>query len=159
MPAATIQRQPPSVRLIRGDDYAQWRPLWDGYNAFYGRSGPTALDERVTAQTWERFFDAGQAMRAHVAEIDGVVVGIVHALQHQSTSRLADVCYLADLFTHQAYRGRGIARALIQAVVDAARGAGLSRVYWTTHTSNETARVLYDRMAENRGFIVYALEL
>ena len=30
------------VRPIRREDHAAWRPLWDGYNAFYGRSGETA---------------------------------------------------------------------------------------------------------------------
>ena len=98
-------------------------------------------------------------MRAHVAELDGRVVGIVHTLVHRATSRLADVCYLADLFTDPAHGGRGIAHALIQAVIDASRQAGHSRVYWTTHTTNATARVLYDRMAEHRGFIVYGHEL
>ena len=46
------------VRPVRREDYAGWRPLWDGYNAFYERAGPTALPEAVTAMTWARFFDA-----------------------------------------------------------------------------------------------------
>ena len=48
-----------TIRFVTRQDYAQWLPLWDGYNAFYGRSGATALDERITAVTWDRFFDAG----------------------------------------------------------------------------------------------------
>jgi len=32
------------VREIARGDYEAWLPLWDGYNTFYGRSGPTALD-------------------------------------------------------------------------------------------------------------------
>ena len=147
------------VRPAHRNDYAAWRPLWDGYNAFYGRSGPTALDERITAQTWERFFDDREAMHADVAELDGRVVGIVHSLFHRSTSRLADVCYLQDLFTDASCRGRGVGRALIQRVIDRAREAGSSRVYWTTQTTNAAGRALYDKMAEHRGFIVYAHEL
>lgn len=148
-----------SVRPVRRQDHAQWRPLWDGYNAFYGRSGPTALDERITAQTWERFFDAREAMHAAVAEADGRIVGIVHSLFHRSTSRLADVCYLQDLFTDPAFRGRGAGRALIEHVVAQARAAGSSRVYWTTQTTNAAGRALYDKLAEYRGFIVYSREL
>lgn len=149
----------PLVRPIRRDDYAGWRPLWDGYNAFYGRSGATALDEAVTAQTWERFFDPREQVHALVAEDDGRLVGIVHFLFHRSTSRLADVCYLQDLFTDEAARGQGVGRALIRAVLDAARQAGSSRVYWHTQASNEAGRALYDKMAEHRGFIVYSHEL
>jgi hypothetical protein len=40
-----------TTRAIRNTDYDQWRPLWDGYNAFYGRSGETALAESTTAVT------------------------------------------------------------------------------------------------------------
>jgi GNAT superfamily N-acetyltransferase len=149
----------PLVRLIRRDDYPQWRPLWDGYNAFYGRSGPTALDERVTVQTWERFFDAAEPVNAFVAELDGRIVGIAHFVFHRSTSRLADVCYLQDLFTEEACRGQGVGRALIQLVLDTAKDAGSSRVYWTTQATNVAGRALYDKMADHRGFIVYSHEL
>ena len=31
-----------AIRDIAPSDHEQWLPLWDGYNAFYGRSGPTA---------------------------------------------------------------------------------------------------------------------
>lgn len=147
------------VRPIRREDHAAWRPLWDGYNAFYGRSGETALDERTTARTWERFFDAAEPVHAFVAEVDGRVVGLVHYLFHRSTTRLTDVCYLQDLFTDPALRGRGVGRALIEAVAAAAREAGSSRVYWQTHTTNAAGRALYDKVAEHRGFIVYAREL
>jgi len=41
---------------VRRSDLARWLPLWDGYNAFYGRSGQTALDPEITRVTWERFF-------------------------------------------------------------------------------------------------------
>lgn len=158
-PTETIVVPVPLARPIRREDYPQWRPLWEGYNAFYGRSGPTALDERVTAQTWQRFFDAAEAMHAHVAELDGSIVGIVHFLFHRSTSRLVDVCYLQDLFTAEACRGQGVGRALIQSVLGAAKEAGSSRVYWTTQTTNVAGRALYDKMAEHRGFIVYSHEL
>jgi len=32
-------------------------------------------------------------------------------------------------------------------------------VYWQTHQSNTTARALYDKVAVNEGFIVYAVDL
>src|SRR5262249_16831174 len=129
-----------------------------GYNAFYGRSGPTALREEITRATWERFFDSCEPVKAIVAEESGHLVGIAHYVFHRSTTRLDDICYLQDLFTAGHARGRGIGRRLIGAVYEAARDAGSSRVYWHTQTTNQAGRALYDKVAKHLGFIVYSHE-
>ena len=143
------------IRPISPDDLAAWRPLWEGYNAFYGRAGATALPEATTRTTWARFFDASEPVHALVAEDSGRLVGLAHYLLHRSTSQVAPVCYLQDLFTDPGARGQGVGRRLIEAVYAEARGLGCRRVYWQTHESNATARGLYDRVAERSGFIVY----
>jgi len=148
-----------TIRPLLPGDYAGWRPLWDGYNAFYGREGGTALPESITAKTWERFLDRHEPVHALVAVERDQIVGLVHYLFHRSTTRLADVCYLQDLFTLPAMRGRGVGRRLIEAVYEAAGAAGASRVYWQTQEFNSTARALYDKLAKFGGFIVYTQEL
>lgn len=150
---------PLTIRAIAPTDYDAWRPLWDAYNAFYERVGPTALPEEITRATWARFFDANEPVFAIVAEQNGQLVGLTHYLYHRSTTRLHDVCYLQDLFTVNELRGQGIGRRLIGAVCDAARAAGCSRVYWQTHTTNSAGRLLYDKVAAHKGFIVYSHEL
>jgi ribosomal protein S18 acetylase RimI-like enzyme len=65
------------------------------------------------------------------------------------------VCYLEDLYTLEAARGQGVARALIEAVYARAREAGVRSVYWQTHESNTVAMRLYDKMAARFGFVVY----
>ena len=147
------------IRRILRSDYGDWRRLWDGYNAFYGRSGPTALPEQITQETWERFFNPSVPVHALVAEESGRVIGLGHYIFHRSTTRLHDVCYLQDLFTAEELRGRGVGRRLIEAVYEAARDAGGSRVYWQTKATNRAGRALYDKMAQHDGFIVYAQEL
>ena len=147
------------VRPVERADYAGWRPLWDGYNRYYGRHGTSALPENITAATWERFFSPKEPVHALVAEEGGRVIGIAHYLFHGSTTRLNDVCYLHDLFTAEQLRGRGVGRRLIHAVYEAARAAGSSRVYWQTKATNAPARALYDKIAEHQGFIVYSHEL
>ena len=148
-----------AVRALRREDHAGWQRLWDGYNAFYGRSGATALAPQISAATWARFFDPTEPVFAAVAEQQGAVVGLVHYLFHRSTTRLGPVCYLQDLFTDAACRGQGVGRALIGEVCAQARLAGASRVYWQTHTTNEAGRTLYDKVARHLGFIVYSHEL
>ena len=144
-----------TIRAVRRGDYDQWLPLWDGYNAFYGRSGPTALAPEITATTWQRFFDAYEPLHALVAESEGRLFGLTHYLFHRSTTAIAPLCYLQDLFTSEAARGKGVGRALIDGVYDAARRAGSPRVYWQTHETNLVAQELYNKVAERSGFIVY----
>ena len=147
------------IRSITNTDYAEWLPLWDGYNAFYGRQGDTALDLNITQTTWARFLNDHEPVHAFVAEQDDQLVGLVHFIFHRSTSRLNDVCYLQDLYVKKDLRGAGIGRQLIKAVYDAALTAESSRVYWQTQDSNVAGRTLYDKVAKHLGFIVYSHEL
>ena len=144
-----------TIRFVTPQDYDQWLPLWDGYNAFYGRSGATALPPEITRMTWARFFDAYEPVHGLVAESGGRLLGLTHYLFHRSPTAIEPVCYLQDLFTDEATRGKGVGRALINGVYEQARRAGSPRVYWQTHETNRTAQQLYDTVAEHSGFVVY----
>jgi GNAT superfamily N-acetyltransferase len=147
------------IRAVGRADFDQWLPLWQGYNAFYGRCGDAALPGDITLMTWARFFDAYEPMHALVAESEGQLVGLAHYLFHRTPLRIEPTCYLQDLFTVEEQRGTGVGRALISAVFEQARLAGSARVYWLTHESNATAMKLYDRLAQLSGFVVYRKEL
>jgi len=149
----------PIVRPVTRADYDQWLPLWDGYNAFYGRHGATALAPEITAMTWSRFHNGDEPMHALVAEHEGKLVGLAHYLFHRSTTMLGPTCYLQDLFTDPALRGKGVGKRLIEAVYERARLAGSTRVYWHTHETNKTAMRLYDHVANHSGFVVYRKDL
>ena len=144
-----------AIRPVTRLDYEQWLPLWDGYNAFYGRAGETALHADITQMTWSRFFDAYEPMHALVAESEGRLIGLTHYIFHRSTTSIQPNCYLQDLFTDEAARGKGVGRALINGVYEAAKRAGAPRVYWLTHETNHTAMQLYDKVAEKSGFVMY----
>ncbi|PZR42734.1 GNAT family N-acetyltransferase [Paraburkholderia fungorum] len=143
------------IRPVTPADFDAWLPLWDAYNAFYGRSGETALPREITQVTWGRFFDAYEPMHALVAERNGQLLGLVHFLYHRHTTMVAPTCYLQDLYTLDTERGKGVGRALIEAVYARARADGLHRVYWQTHETNHTAMKLYDKVADHSGFVVY----
>ena len=145
----------PIIRAVAREDFDQWLPLWAGYNAFYGRAGETALPHEITRTTWDRFFDPDEPVHALVAELGGELVGLAHYLFHRSMILIEPTCYMQDLFTSEAARGRGVGRALIEAVYERAREAGSTQVYWHTHAGNATARRLYDQVATDTGFVVY----
>ncbi|WP_423368401.1 GNAT family N-acetyltransferase [Burkholderia sp. LMG 32019] len=141
-----------TVRPLVAADEAAWRPLWQGYQKFY----ETALSDAVFATTWARLMDPAEPMFVLGAfDASGALVGIVHSIYHRSCWTEGPYCYLQDLYTSPDARGQGAGGALIEAVYEHARDAGASRVYWLTHETNTTARALYDKLANNAGFIQY----
>jgi GNAT superfamily N-acetyltransferase len=155
-PTAPRRTIPVRVRSLEPADFDAWKPLWDGYNAFYGRKDETALPAPITNTAWQRFLDPQEPMFALVAEAESGLVGLAHYLFHRSTTRIELTCYLQDLFTAPAARGAGVGGALIDAVYERARAAGIVRVYWQTHESNAAGRRLYDHVARHAGFLVYS---
>lgn len=143
-----------SIRFVVGSDHKPWLSLWEGYQKFYEMTVP----DGVTNTTWSRMLDASEPVFAALA-IDeaGVAVGLVHWLYHLSTSAESRYCYLQDLFTAPASRGRGVGGALIEFVRRQAASDGCSRVYWLTHETNSVARRLYDKVSTRTGFIQYRL--
>ncbi len=139
------------IRPFRSDDRQAWELLWQGYLTFY----KSTLSAEATDTTWRRLNDPAEPMHGLVAVLDGRIVGIVHYLYHRSTWTVGDYCYLQDLFTAEEARGRGVGRALIEAVYERAQTDGASRVYWLTHETNTAAQALYDRVASRSGFIQY----
>ena len=135
-------------------DFARWAELWRAYLEFYRTELPGSQYE----YTWTRLHD-GRMHGFAARDEDGRIIGITHYLYHEHGWSVEPTCYLQDLFTDAAARGRGVGQALIEAVADAARADGASRLYWLTHETNTTARSLYDRMAMNSGFLVYRYEL
>ena len=76
--------------------------------------------------TWARFFDAYEPVHALVAERGGELLGLTHYLFHRTTTAIEPTCYLQDLFTSEAARGKGVGRALIKGVYEQAKLAGSS---------------------------------
>ncbi len=141
------------VAPLRTTDHARWLALWREYQSFYGIDLPAA----VTANTWERLHN-GRVHGLGVRDSGDALVGIVHFLFHEDTWSITPACYLQDLYVDRSARGTGCGRLLIQAVAEAARAAGANAPYWLTHETNTVARVLYDKVAKNLGFIQYSYE-
>lgn len=143
-----------TVKPLDPADHAAWRQLWTAYLAFY----ETSVAETVYDTTWARLFADGEfEPRGLLAMLDGKPVGLVHYLFHRSCWSIEGNCYLQDLFSDPAARGKGVGAALIEAVREAAGKRGVTNVYWMTHETNATARRLYDRVARRTAFIEYDL--
>jgi GNAT superfamily N-acetyltransferase len=141
------------VRPLESSQRRQWEPLARAYKAFY----ETTLPDAAYDSTWARLM-ATDGVHGYGAHIDGTMVGITHYLFHTGIWAPKS-CYLEDLFVDPACRGRGAARALIEAVACKAREEGAGRLYWLTHQQNAAARVVYDRVARFSGFVEYEYPL
>jgi GNAT superfamily N-acetyltransferase len=139
------------IRPVREDERADWEPLWAGYLKFY----KATISAETTDVTWQRFHDDAEPMYVLGAYVDGKLTGIVHYLFHRSCWTVGNYCYLQDLFVADDARGHGAGRALIEAVYERAKAAGASRVHWLTQNDNAQARILYDQVADNSGFMQY----
>lgn len=140
-----------SIRELRSSDKGQWLKLWRGYQAFYKAdlsSDEDALFERLLVPAPDGPF-------CLVAEEQGRLLGLTHYLYHKTTWGPEPRCYLNDLFTIDAARGKGVATRLIEAVEKAANAHGAAQVYWLTQDFNHSARSLYDKVAKLTPFIKY----
>lgn len=143
---------PVTIRPLQAADRADWARLWTGYLDFY----ETSVPGEVYDSTFARLLgDDPRDFSALVAEQEGRLVGLAHYLFHRHAWKLEEVCYLQDLYADPALRGRGVGRALIEAVYSAADDHGAASVYWLTQDFNHTARRLYDRIGQLTPFIKY----
>lgn len=147
-----------AIRLVRREDRADWMRLWTAYHAD-GRSSAPAVPDMLTEATWNGFFHGHEPMEALVAERVERIVGFAHMVFHRSTSATGLVCFLQDLFVDAPLRGKGVGRALIEAVYANAAAAGAARVYWHVLEENTAALRLYDSVAARSGHVVYGKDL
>jgi GNAT superfamily N-acetyltransferase len=140
------------VRHLARADEADWRRLWTAYLRFYNSS----VAEEVYATYFARLLgDDPQDYDCFLAEVDGRPAGLTHFVFHRHGWRIENVCYLQDLYADADVRGRGVGRALIEAVYAEADRRGCPQVYWLTQEFNAEARRLYDRIGVATPFIKY----
>jgi len=143
------------VRPLKAGDKSEWTPLWQGYLEFY----KTELSDEQSELTWQRLLDNDFNLHCLVFELDGKIQGITHYSFQTSTWAHKNYCYLEDLFTAPASRGKGLGRLLIDSVKDIAVSEGSSRLYWNTDETNATARKLYDSYSLDSGKVQYRISL
>jgi GNAT superfamily N-acetyltransferase len=142
------------IRPAYADDEPRWRDLWDSYTRFYEREP----EDSLTRHTWSRILDDATPIHAVVADSDEFgVVGIANYVIHESTSTLAPVCYLQDLYVDPAIRSHGVGRQLLEWLFVEAAARNWQRLYWQTREDNYQARALYDRFTPHSGFVRYVL--
>lgn len=148
----------PRLQKATDTDRAGWEAIWaDNCRHF----AAPAMDSLTIDALWARILDPAHPMDAWLAfdEVTDRPVGLAHTILHPHTFTLKQVCYLEDLFVAPAARGRGIGRALIQAIAEAGRLHGWQRIYWVTDATNVDAQRLYASLARPVDQRIYAIDI
>ena len=132
--------------------------LFGGYLDFYECPADAGDIRRYLAARLDR----GESV-VHVAELEGgdAPVGFTQCYPSWSSLDLAPMWVLEDLFVAVDARRSGVARALLDTTVQAAREAGACRIALETQHTNAAAIALYGKTGFTRDeeFATYDITL
>ncbi len=115
---------------------------------------------RLTEESYRRDgFGDNPAFSALVAEIDGRIVGYALYFPGYDTDRATRGVYLSDLYVDQAWRRRGVGRALMSATANACKSLGGEWMFWSVLKRNKNARKFYKTMAPELSDVVLCAAL
>ena len=146
---------PVSVRLAVIDDAADVVRLAQSLSIADG-GRPSRLTEEAYRTDG---FGEKPAFTALVAEIDDRIVGYALYFEGYDTDRATRGVYLSDLYVDQAWRRRGVGRALMRATARACKENGGEWMFWSVLKRNKKARKFYKTMAPELSDVVLCAAL
>ena len=129
------------IRELERKDKENWIKLYCGYAKFY----KAPMSQEILDTLWGWIHDENHIVNAICFELEGKVVGIAHFKGQY-------ICFLDDLFVEPEFRGQKIAQKLISHLISLSKANNWDGIRWITHSSNENAKKLYDKIANNTGF-------
>ena len=143
-----------SVRRVQENEFFTWLDLYVGYGEFY----ETPVTDEKALLVWSWITDPGNELEAYFAvDEEGTPIGLAHVREFVRPLDGSKGLYLDDLFVSPDARGAGAGSALLDAVRESAKERKLSVVRWITAKDNETARRLYDKVAQKTKWVTYDL--
>ncbi len=136
---------PIPVRQAVLADLAVVAPLFDAYRQFYGKASDIEGARRFLRDR----FDHGESVIFMALDAD-VPVGFTQLYPSFSSTSMARVFILNDLFVSPNHRRKGVAAALLQAATDYGRSLGAVRVSLNTDIGNKTAQATYEALGWRR---------
>lgn len=115
------------------------------------RAGDEAVLDRVAADVFDdpivpaaaRAFVADPRHHLAVAIDDGVVVGFVSAVHYLHPDKASPELWINEVGVAETHQGRGLAKRLMAAILEAGRGLGCSEAWVLTERDNTPAMRLY----------------
>ena len=142
------------IRKIQRKDKENWIKLYFGYARFY----KVPMKQEILDTLWSWIHDENHVVNGICYEIEGKIVGIAHYRTMPRPIKCQYIGFLDDLFVDEHFRGQKIAHKLIKHLESLSKKKNWDGIRWITHSSNENAKKLYDKIAKNTGFELYELK-
>jgi len=142
------------IRKLERNDKKNWIKLYCGYAKFY----KVQMNQEILDTLWEWIHNEIHDVNAICYEFDGKIVGIAHYRTMPRPIKGQYICFLDDLFVEPEFRGQKIAQKLISHLKSLSKDNNWDGIRWITHSSNENAKKLYNKIANNTGFELYELK-
>jgi GNAT superfamily N-acetyltransferase len=145
---------PIEVRQATVADLDALAPLFDAYRQFYRQSSDLEGARRFLLDR----FSHNQSV-VLLAFHEGRAAGFTQLYPSFSSTAMARIFVLNDLYVDANARGRGIGAALLGAAADYGRRVGAVRLSLSTELTNATAQALYERLNWKRDAVFCAYQL
>ena len=142
------------IRKLQQKDKENWAKLYNGYSKFY----KVPMNKGILDTLWGWIHDESHIVNGICFELENKIVGIAHYREMPRPITGQCVGFLDDLFIEPDFRGKKIARKLINHLKSLSKANNWDGIRWITHSSNQNAKKLYDKIANNTGFELYELK-
>jgi ribosomal protein S18 acetylase RimI-like enzyme len=115
------------------------------------------MNNEILNTLWNWIHDRNHIVNGICYELEGKIVGIAHYRTMPRPIKGQNIGFLDDLFVEPDFRGQKIAQKLISHLKSLSKANNWNGIRWITHSSNENAKKLYDKIANNTGFELYEL--
>ena len=142
------------IRNLSPNDFNMWSNLYKRYAKFY----KVSMNEEILKNLWAWIQDENHIVNGICFQYEDKIVGIAHYRTMPRPIKGQYICFLDDLFVEPDFRGQKIAQKLISHLKSLSKANNWNGIRWITHSSNENAKKLYDKIANNTGFELYELK-
>ena len=142
------------IRKLEQKDKENWTKLYKGYANFY----KVPMNTGVLDTLWSWIQDENHDVKAICFVLEGKIVGIAHYRTMPRPIKGQYIGFLDDLFVEQEFRSQKIAQKMISHLKSLSKANNWDGIRWITHSSNKTAKILYDKIGKNTGFELYELK-
>ena len=142
------------IRYMDNKDKDKWEKLYHAYADFY----KVPMNSAILDTLWNWILDDNHIVNGICYELEGNIVGIAHYRSMPRPIKGQYIGFLDDLFVEPEFRGQQIAQKLISYLKSLSKANNWNGIRWITHSSNENAKKLYDKIANNTGFELYELK-